>query len=120
MPYPTQAPTPELLLSLMRPGAIYPPHILAKRLRTHAAPVKAVLLEMVRQGTLAIIKPRKNVSFILAGTEHLRKLPEPKPKVDPATVAQPRTYAVMTGELTGYFAEMYRRADLAMTLRRVA
>jgi hypothetical protein len=76
-----------------------------------------MLLEMVSQGTLAIIKPRKNVSFILAGTEHMRKLPESKPKADPATVAQPRTYAVLTGEMTGYFADIYRRADLAMMAR---
>jgi hypothetical protein len=76
-----------------------------------------VLLEMAAQGKVTALKPRKGIQFILPGTEHLRRQPAAKPVVDPETVAQPRTFAVLTGQLVGYDAEIARRAALCMLTR---
>jgi hypothetical protein len=117
MPYARKPVSPETLLGLIKPGLIYSPNSLARKINGSASDVRKVLLTLVDEGKLATIKPHRTVSFILARTEHLRRKPAPKPVIDPATVAQPRTFAVLTGELTGYFEEMYRRADLAMMVR---
>lgn len=121
MPYATQAPTHEVLLAKMKPGAVYAPHNIARTIHVPSAQVKLVLLEMVKEGKLSTIRPntKKNLCFMVAGTEHLRRQPAPKPQIDQATVAQPRTYAVLTGLLSGYDAEIARRQQLCMTLRRV-
>jgi hypothetical protein len=106
----------------MKPGSGYAVHMFAIKIGVPGSVLKPILLEMLAQGKLSTFMRGKNTCFIVAGTEHLRRRNQmpPKPVIDPARIALPRTYAVMTGELTGYFAEMYRRADLAMTLRRVA
>ncbi len=117
MPYAPTPVTPEALLDMMKPGAIYPVHNLARKIRVPSAQVKVVLLEMVRLGMLVTIKPRKNTCFMLAGTKHLRREPPPKPQIDPSTVALPRTYAVLTGEIRGYDAEIARRKQLCMMVR---
>ncbi|CAE6713708.1 hypothetical protein R75461_01182 [Paraburkholderia nemoris] len=119
MPHAMKAPTPEILLELMKPGQVYAPHNLARLIRWPSAEVKKMLLDMVACGTLRVTQPHKRVSFIMAGTEHMRKQAGPKPQIDPETVAQPRTYAVLTGLLSGYDAEIARRQQLCMTLRRV-
>lgn len=117
MPYPKRAVTEKALLELIKPGNIYSPYNLARMFRAPSAEAKKILLGLVEQGKLAIIRPHKTMCFILKDTEHLRKKPASRPVIDPATVAQPRTYAVLTGELTGYFAEINRRAELAMMTR---
>lgn len=116
MPYPKREPTEALLLEMIKPGQIYAPYNLGRQLRAPSADVKKILLGLVAQGKLVVIRPHKTMCFILKNTEHLRKK-APKVPIDPARVAQPRTHVVLTGELTGYFAEMYARADLAMTTR---
>ncbi|MFM0263281.1 hypothetical protein [Paraburkholderia sediminicola] len=122
MPHAKRTPTPEMLLALMKPGVVYATHHLAKQIRTPSAQVKTMLISMVDQGRLSTIRPgtKQNLCFMLPGTEHLRKLLPPKPEIDPATVALPRTYVVLTGEISGYDAEIARRQQLCMTLRRVA
>lgn len=117
MPYAQKQITPELLMSMIQPGLIYSPYNLGRKIRMPSVDVKRVLLELVDAGKLKTIRPHKGLCFIMANTEHLRKKPADKPPVDPATVAQPRTFAVLTGEMTGYFAEINRRADLAMMVR---
>jgi hypothetical protein len=117
MPYATKAPTHETLLALMSPGVPYAPHLLAKQVRVPSAQVKLVLVEMAEQGKLSTTRPWKNLCFMLAGTEHLRKQPAPKPEIDRTTLALPRTFAVLTGEIRGYDAEIARRQQLAMMTR---
>lgn len=109
-------PTHEFLLQNMKPGSGYATHTFALKIGVPAHVLKPVLLEMRALGKLTTFLRGKNTCYIIAGTEHLRRTMDapPKPVDNPAMVAQPRTYAVLTGELKGYFAEMYERADLAM------
>lgn len=117
MPPTQKIPTREMLLDMIKPGVTYSPHVLAQKIRAPAADVKKILLALVDEGKLKTIKPHKHQCFILTGTEHMKRGHVEKPEVDPATVAQPRTHAVLTGELTGYFAEINRRSALAMMVR---
>ena len=117
MPYAIKQLTQETLLALMSPGVAYAPHMLAKQIHMPTAQVKPLLVEMASQQKLSTTRPWKNLCFMIAGTEHLRRQPEPAPQIDPSTVAQPRTYAVLTGEMCGYDAEISRRQQLCMTLR---
>lgn len=114
MPYAKKVVTTEAVLELIKPGQIYAPYNLGRQLRAPSVDVRKVLLDLVKQGKLSTITPHHTLCFILKNTEHLRRKAPAKPVIDPATVAQPRRYAVLTGELTGYFAEMYERADLAL------
>jgi hypothetical protein len=119
MPYATKAPTHEALLAAMKPGAIYTPYNLARVFAIPSAQAKVVLNEMAKLGKLSIIRPRKGLCFILPGTEHLRKQvkPKPEPEIDRATIALPRTYVMLTGQLVGYDAEIARRKQLCMMAR---
>ncbi|TCK87313.1 hypothetical protein [Paraburkholderia sp. BL9I2N2] len=117
MPYPKREVTREVLLEMIKPGQIYAPYNLGRKLRAQSVDVKRVLFALVDEGKLATIRPHKTLCFILKGSVHMRKRPAPKQVIDPATIAQPRTYAVLTGEMTGYFAEINRRAELAMMAR---
>lgn len=117
MPYAHKPLTAETLLELIKPGMTYSAYVLGKKIQAPAADVKKLLLSLVGEGKLKAIKPHKHQCFILPGTDHLRRGEKEEPLIDPATVAQPRTFAVLTGELTGYFAEINRRAALAMMAR---
>jgi hypothetical protein len=113
------APTHEFLLKSMKPGSGYAVHTFGLKIGVSPAVLKPVLLEMLAAGKLSTFMRSKNTCFIVAGTEHLRRRHQvsPKPVVDPAMVAQPRTLSPLTGELTGYFAEINRRTALAMMAR---
>lgn len=112
----TQPPTHEFLLKSMKPGSGYAVHTFSIKIGTAPAMLKPVLHEMLALGKLSTFLRGKNTCFIIAGTEHLRRArtEAPKPAIDPASIAQPRILPMPTGELKGYFAEMYERADLAM------
>jgi hypothetical protein len=114
-----QPPTHESLLKAMRPGAGYAVHTFGLKVGVAPAMLKPVLLEMLAAGKLSTFMRGKNTCFIVAGTEHLRRRHQvsPKPVVGPTRIALPRTASPFTGELTGYFAEINRRAALAMMVR---
>lgn len=117
MPRSQKTPTREVLLDLIKPGMIYSPYVLGQKLRAPSADVKKILLALVDEGKLKMIKPHKHQCFMLPNTEHLRHGKVERPALDPATVAQPRTYAVLTGLLSGYDAEIARRQQLCMMVR---
>jgi hypothetical protein len=114
-----QPPTHEFLLASMRPGSGYAVHTFGIKIGVPAAVLKPVLLEMLAAGKLSTFKRGKNTCFMLAGTEHLRRyLSKPsEPVIDPARIALPRTGSPLTGELTGYRAEIEQRVALAMMVR---
>jgi hypothetical protein len=117
MPYAHKPLTAETLLDLIKPGMTYSAYVLAHKIRAPSADVKKLLLSLVGEGKLKAIKPHKHQCFMLPGTDHLGRGQKEKPQIDLATVVQPRTWAVLTGEMTGYFAEINRRAALAMMAR---
>jgi hypothetical protein len=103
----------------MKPGSGYAIHMFAIKTGVSAVLLKPVMLEMLAAGKLSTFKRGKNTCFIRAGTEHLRRSRDlaPKPITEPGMVALPRTLSPLVGELTGYFAEISRRVDLAMMAR---
>lgn len=117
MPYKEKELSPEALLGVMKKGCIYAPYTLGRMFGASAADVKKMMLGMVERGELSTLRPHKSLCFIVKGTEHLRKQAPKKPHLDPATIAQPRTYAVLTGEISGYDAEITRRQQLCMIAR---
>lgn len=121
MAYAIRTPTPKTLLELMKPGVLYAPYTLSRMLGLRSYAVRHILLDMEKAGVLSSLRRGRSQSlyFVIAGTESLIEQPESKPQIDPATVALPRTYAVLTGEIRGYDAEIARRQQLCMTLRRV-
>lgn len=121
MSYAIRTPTPEALLERMKPGVFYPPHTLSRMLGLRSYVVAPVLLDMEKSGVLSSLRRGRSRSlyFIITGTEQLVQ-PESKPQIDMVLMALPRTYVVLTGEISGYGAEIARRQQLCMTLRRVA
>ncbi|KAE8757358.1 hypothetical protein FSO04_24370 [Paraburkholderia madseniana] len=121
MAYATRTPTPEALLERMKPGVLYAPYTLSRMLGLRSYAIRSLLLDMEKAGVLSSTRRGRSQSlyFVIAGTEALEQ-PESRLHIDPATVAQPRTYAVMTGEIRGYDAEIARRQQLCMSIRRVA
>jgi hypothetical protein len=117
MPYSAKPVTREILLELIKPGQIYSPYNLGRKLHATSVDVKQILLSLVDEGKLKTIRPHKHQCFILPNTEHLRRGKLAPPKPDPETMAQPRTLSPLIGELTSYFAEISRRVDLAMMAR---
>lgn len=105
------------IMAAIKPGLVYSPYRLGLILGTQSKALKVIALKLVDDGKLETVNCHGKMHFIMAKTQHLMKTKDSKQTVDPATVAQPRTYAVLTGELTGYFAEINRRAELAMMVR---
>lgn len=117
MPYARRPLTPETLLAVMKPGVVYTPYAVGHKVQAPAKDVRKVLESMTETGQVTVTRPHKGICFILAGTEHLRRGAKPQPVIDPTSVAQPRTYVVLTGEITGYDAEIARRQALCMMTR---
>ncbi|TDY26260.1 hypothetical protein B0G81_6770 [Paraburkholderia sp. BL6665CI2N2] len=123
MPYATAIPTPERILAVMRPGYAYAAYAIAAKFGVFAADVKPLLQSMADQGVITKVKfPGKKISqFLLAGTEnaapHRIEQAKRAAEIDPATIAAPRTFSVLTGQLTGYEADIARRAALCMMAR---
>ncbi|MFM0151406.1 hypothetical protein [Paraburkholderia sediminicola] len=123
MPYATVIPTPARILAAMQPGQYYAAYAIAAKLGVGAADIKHMLETMIGLGVLSRVKrPCSKVSqFIIAGTTPADPAPAKRGKhaaeVDPATIAAPRTWAVLTGQLTGYEAEIARRQSLCMLAR---
>ncbi|NIF51445.1 hypothetical protein [Burkholderia sp. Ax-1724] len=117
MPYAPKNATPELILSLMKPGSTYAPYKLGHKVGMSSADIKVILLDLVAAGKVEATKPHKGVRFILANTMRLREKVVEKPVIDPATIAMPRTFEVMSGQLVGYDAEIARRRALCMLIR---
>jgi len=117
MPRSAQIPTPAELLALMRPGQIYAPYNLATQFGIKAITLRPLLDEMIADGQLARVRIAKSSSYgiCIAGTEPRAAEPSEKYVGVPAA---PRTYVVMTGDLNAYVAEIRRRADLCMMVRR--
>jgi hypothetical protein len=112
-----EAATEQSILSAMKPGIVYSPYRLGLILGTHSKLLKVIALKLVDKGKLATVNCHGKMHFIMANTQHLMKTKDSKRTVDPATVALPRTLSPLIGELTGYFAEISRRIDLAMMAR---
>ncbi|MDR8394989.1 hypothetical protein NE850_01450 [Paraburkholderia sp. USG1] len=123
MPYATVIPTPARILAAMQPGQYYAAYAIAAKLGVGAADIKHMLETMVGLGVLSRVKrPCSKVSqFIIAGTKPAEPPPakqkHPGTEVDPTTIAAPRTYSVLTGQLTDYEAEIARRQSLCMLAR---
>lgn len=105
-------------MATVKPGLVYSPYRLGLLLNTQSKALKSVALKLVADGKLETVNCHGKMHFIMANTQHLMKTKDSKQTVDPDRIAQPRTFAVLTGELTGYFAEINRRAALAMMVRQ--
>ncbi|MEZ7524052.1 hypothetical protein [Burkholderia vietnamiensis] len=110
-------PTADELLALMHPGQSYAPYNLAIRFGIKASTLRPLLDELISAGTLSRVRVPKSSSYnvCIAGTEPRAAEPTEKYIGVPAA---PRTYVVMTGDLDDYAAEIRRRADLCMMVRR--
>lgn len=123
MPYATVIPTPERILATMAPVQLYAAYAIAAKLGVGAADIKGMLAKMVEQGSLTKTKQpsKKYPQFMLPGTEAAAPERIGKEKrdaeIDPTTIAAPRTWAVPTGQLSGYEAEIARRQSLCMLAR---
>jgi hypothetical protein len=113
--------THDCILRAMKPGAGYAVHMLSEKLGETTATVRPLVLELLAAGKLSTFMRGKNTCYILAGTEHLRRhqtvVSKPTAEPDPSMVALPRTFCRLSGEMTGYFAEINQRAALAMMVR---
>ncbi|RQY67243.1 hypothetical protein DF109_07795 [Burkholderia stagnalis] len=116
MPRPKNMPTADELLAVMRPGIVHSPHDLSKRFNTRASDLRPVLEEMADAGALSRVDAfrARECNFRIAGTE--KHVADAGKYV--GVPAAPRTYFVMTGDLDSYAAEIRRRADLCMMVRR--
>jgi hypothetical protein len=122
MPYATVIPTPARILAAMQPGQYYAAYAIAAKLGVGAADIKAMLETMIGLGVLSRVKRpcSKVAQFIIAGTKPVEPAPAKQQhgaEIDPATIAAPRTYSVLTGQLTDYEAEIARRQSLCMLAR---
>lgn len=117
MPRSMNMPTEAELLAMMRPGQIYAPYNLAIQFGLKAAGLRPLLDQMIASGQLSRARISKSSSYgvCIAGTEQRAAEPVEKYVGIPAA---PRTYVVMTGDLNAYAAEIRRRADLCMMVRR--
>ncbi|WP_175971916.1 hypothetical protein [Burkholderia sp. BCC0322] len=110
-------PTANDVLSVMRPRVAYAAYVLASEFHLSAARIRPLLDEMVANGTLSLahVANSRGYNVCLAGSE---------PRGDTSaekyvgTPAAPRTHFVMTGDLSLYAAEIQRRVDLCMKVRR--
>lgn len=117
MPYAPRNATPELILSLMQPGCTYAPYKLADKIGAAAADVKPVLLKLVAAGKVETTRRYKGTQYALANTLHLKTRAGQAAPIDPSTIAGPRTFVVLTGQISGYDAEIARRRELCMLAR---
>ncbi|KUZ35245.1 hypothetical protein [Burkholderia territorii] len=113
---PTKTIAADRVLAAMIPGEVHAPSDLASRFKTTAAAVRPVLERLAKDGSVTRVRLRfaKLPSYILAGTEKCVVQREKYVGIP----AAPRTYVVMTGDLDSYMAEIRRRADLCMMVRR--
>jgi hypothetical protein len=105
---------PTAILERMEPNTTYKVFEIAARTRTSAAAIRPMLAEMVARGQLERIDLGER-------TPGFRRPPGQKAaaieeKIS-ARVAQPRTFARLTGTLVGYDAEITRRGELCMMVR---
>lgn len=107
--------SPEMILARMRPEKGYSASDIANRTKCGATAVRVVMNHLVDQGVLFTLKrDRSHIAYYLV-TEEQKK--EPPKEFE---IAQPLITHLMTGELTGFGAEMERRAALCMLVRRHA
>ncbi|MBN3815165.1 hypothetical protein G3N57_00435 [Paraburkholderia sp. Se-20369] len=117
MPRSRNLPTAKEVLAVMRPRVAYAAYTLGSEFYLTAARIRPVLEEMVAQGTLALVHVpnSRGYNVCIAGSEPLPAASDEKYVGLPAA---PRRYFVMTGDLSTYAAEIKRRADLCMMVRR--
>ncbi|RQR87661.1 MULTISPECIES: hypothetical protein [unclassified Burkholderia] len=116
MSYTKKIPAADRVLAAMTPGEVQSPSDLAKRFGTAASLVRPVLEQLVTDGALTRVPCLrvKRPNYILAGTEKHTATRDGYVGIP----AGRRTYAVLSGNLNGYDAEIRRRADLCMMVRR--
>lgn len=114
MVYAKKLPTPEAVLATIKPGCLYCAHHISRKFSIPSSDIAALLASMVSKGLLSRVKPngRRNSYYCQPGSE-----PSFEKHTIDETMAQPRTYAVLTGEIAGYGAEMERYRALAMMTR---
>ncbi|AOJ64524.1 hypothetical protein WI80_30680 [Burkholderia ubonensis] len=110
-------PTANELLAVMHPGVAYAPYVLASQFNLKADRIRPLLDEMLAAGQLSPIhvSNSRSCNVCIAGTEPRPAASDEKYVGVPAA---PRRYFVMTGDLNAYAAELKRRADLCMMVRR--
>ncbi|RQQ01066.1 hypothetical protein [Burkholderia stagnalis] len=110
-------PTADELLAVMHPGVAYAPYVLASQFNLKADRIRPLLDEMLATGRLSPIhvSNSRSCNVCIAGTE-----PRPTSAAEKyvGVPAAPRRHFVMTGDLDAYAAELRRRADLCMMVRR--
>ncbi|WP_175914497.1 hypothetical protein [Burkholderia metallica] len=110
-------PTASDVLAVMRPRVAYASYTLAAEFHLSAARIRPLLDEMVANGTLSLahVANSRGYNVCIAGSEPPGDTSAEKYVGTPAA---PRRHFVLTGDLSLYAAEMKRRADLCMTVRR--
>ncbi|MET3631937.1 hypothetical protein [Burkholderia sp. 572] len=116
MPRSRNMPTAADVLAVMRPRVTYAAYALASEFSLTAVRIRPLLKEMVARGTLSLVTVphSRGYNVCVAGSE-------PHPAASEKYVgkpATPRRYFVMTGDLNAYAADIKRRADLCMMVRR--
>ena len=103
------------ILAAIKEGCLYCSHHISRKFNVPTPDMSALLHSMVARGLLAGCKPhgRRNYYFCQVGSE-----PNFEKREAVEGMALPRTFAVLTGEIAGYGAEMERHRALAMMVRR--
>ncbi|MDW9233002.1 hypothetical protein C7S15_8928 (plasmid) [Burkholderia cepacia] len=117
MPRTRNMPTADEVLAVMRPRVTYAAYALASEFYLTAVRIRPLLEEMVARGTLSLVTVphSRGYNVCIAGSNLHPAASDEKYVGKPAT---PRRYFVMTGDLNAYAADIKRRADLCMMVRR--
>jgi hypothetical protein len=107
--------TVENVLARMRPGDTYQANQIATKFHLSAAEIRPLLNEMVAAGQIELSKANvKSIGFRRPRTDgSVADAPEVA-----TSVAGPRIATPMVGEFSGWEAEVARRRDLCMMVRR--
>ncbi|SIO50870.1 hypothetical protein SAMN05444172_2618 [Burkholderia sp. GAS332] len=103
------------ILKRMIPGRAYRVFEVAALTGTSASTIRSMLADMVAHSQLELVNLGERTPGFRRPIDAEALAVEEQML---STIAAPRTFAVLTGTLVGYDAEIARRADLCMLARR--